>query len=70
MAWLAALTFAVVALAGAWLAWTLTANLTAQPEYPTIMTDTMRVLGGTIAVGGAALGVVFLVYAVRAYFGV
>ena len=69
MAWLAALTFATFSLGAAWLAWTLSSNLEPQPEYPTVMTDTFRVIGGLIALGGAGLGVFFLGYAVVAYVG-
>ena len=69
MAWLAALTFAVISLGAAWFVWTLTANLTAQPEYPTIMTDTMRLIGGLIAVSAGIFGVILLGYAVIGYAG-
>ena len=69
MAWLAALTFAVISAGVAWFVWTLTSNLTPQPEYPTVMTDTMRLLGGLIALAAALFGTILLGYALISYAG-
>ncbi|MCU4740835.1 hypothetical protein [Natronoglomus mannanivorans] len=67
MSWLAALTFAVISLSVAAFVSTLVASLEPQPEYPTIMTDTIRVIGGLIAVSAGAFGAILLGYAVVSY---
>lgn len=69
MTWIASLAFAAVSLAAAWVGWTLSANLEPQPEYPTVMTDTIRLIGLLIAVCGAVLGVILLGNAVVEYVG-
>ncbi|MFP9191834.1 hypothetical protein ACLI4Q_09285 [Natrialbaceae archaeon A-CW1-1] len=69
MATLATLTFGLFALGVGTLAYVLTANLERQPEYPTLMTDGMRLIGLLIALAGGGLGVIFLGYSVISYVG-
>lgn len=45
----------------------LVANLEPQPEYPTLLTDLLRLLGAAIAVAVLAVGFGFLVVAGQAY---
>ncbi|MFP8956029.1 hypothetical protein ACLI4Y_04820 [Natrialbaceae archaeon A-CW3] len=69
MATLAALTFGFFALGAGALAYVLTSNLEHQPEYPTLMTDGMRLIGVLIALAGGGLGVILLGYAILEYVG-
>ncbi|WP_276252637.1 hypothetical protein [Halomontanus rarus] len=69
MAWLALLTFAVISLGVAAFVATLVASLEPQPEYPTVMTDTIRVIGGLIAVSAGVFGAILLGFAVSSYLG-
>lgn len=69
MTWLALLTFAVISLAVAAFVSALVANLEPQPEYPTVMTDTIRVIGGLIAVAAGVFGAILLGYAAGSYLG-
>lgn len=67
MATLAALTFGLIALGTGVFIAVLTSNLERQPEYPTLLTDAMRLIGSLISLASLALGVIFLAYAVVAY---
>ncbi|MCU4751794.1 hypothetical protein OB919_07335 [Halobacteria archaeon AArc-curdl1] len=67
MATLAALTFGLIALGTGVFIAVLTHNLERQPEYPTLLTDAMRLIGSLISLASLALGVIFLAYAVVAY---
>ena len=67
MAWLAALTFGVVSLGTGWFVYTLVSNLEPMPEYPTIMVDTMRLIGALIAVAGATFGLILTGYGLVGY---
>lgn len=69
MTWLALSTFAVISLAVAAFVATLVASLEPQPEYPTVMTDTIRVIGGLIAVSAGVFGAILLGSAVGSYLG-
>ncbi|MFC7233026.1 hypothetical protein ACFQMM_19725 [Saliphagus sp. GCM10025308] len=69
MSTLAFLTFGCFALGASALVFVLVANLEPQPEYPPIMTTTMRIIGGLIALSGGVLGFVFLGYAFLSYTG-
>ncbi|OLZ41731.1 hypothetical protein A6E15_12380 [Natrinema saccharevitans] len=45
----------------------LVANLEPQPEYPTLLTDLVRLLGTAIAVAALGVGLGFFVVAGQAY---
>lgn len=67
MSWLPLATFGLFAAGGGVLCYVLVANLEPQPEYPELMTDLVRLLGLGIALGGLAIGAVFLRAAAGAY---
>lgn len=67
MAWFAALSFAVISLGVGWFVYALTANLEPQPEYPTIMTDMMRLIGTLVALSAGICGAIMLGYAAILY---
>ena len=69
MEWIAALVIGAAAFGAAGVAYTLSANLEREPEFPAFMTDGMRVIGVLITVVGVVLGVVMLGYAVVAFLG-
>lgn len=66
MARLAILIFALAAFGAAALAYTLTAHLEYQPEYSSVMTDGMRVIGSLIALFAALCGIVLVGYVLLA----
>ena len=47
----------------------LVANVEPQPEYPTLMTDLLRLIGTVIALCGILIGAAFLYAAGAAYAG-
>ncbi|MFC4543969.1 hypothetical protein ACFO5R_18740 [Halosolutus amylolyticus] len=47
----------------------LVANIEPQPEYPTLMTDLVRLIGAAIGLCGIAIGAAFLLAAGAAYTG-
>ena len=47
----------------------LVANIERQPEYPSLMTELLRLIGAAIALCGILIGVAFLVAAGAAYAG-
>lgn len=69
MAWLAAFSFAVLSFVAALGTYFLTSNIEPQPEYPRLMSATLRLIGTGIAVAGVVFAAVLLSYAGIAYFG-
>ena len=61
MSWFASSAFAVVAFGIAAFTYTLASNIDPQPEYPVVMTKTMRLIGFAITLTAAVFGLVMLV---------
>ena len=69
MEWIASVVFGVAAVAGAGLAYVLTANIERQPEGPSSLADGMRLVGLVITISGVVLGVTLGLTALRLYLG-
>ena len=67
MTWAATATFGLCSVGTGAFVYVLVANLEPQPEYPTLMTDLLRLLGIGIAICAVGIGMVFLVAAGHAY---
>ena len=63
MSWFSAGAFAVISFGVAAFTYTLTTHIEPQPEYPVVMTKTMRLIGFAITMTAAVFGLLMLGYA-------
>ncbi len=63
MSWFSAGAFAVIALGVAAFTYTLTTNIEPQPEYPVVMTKTMRLIGFAITTAAVVFALIMFGYA-------